>query len=280
MYFLLLLILLWAVPVGAFDSNCTIPGGEQCRPGPETAQNSWVGPSDEHRLLWESTRELAGLPPEVSFPFELKVFTDGSLVAGTTLDSMRPVPFRDARDVKVRSKTIGEFAQLPNFSYALWDWATGNETCPLDDSLPAPANPEPCHDLAKHMGPVNSNHFLPQAQRFYVYYRTLALKRAGQCRQIKRRSRRQRARFAGLGAALLKGRFRSNTNSIKRTVLHVAIRVFPVQEETFSTSRNHYQSIIMKSVKSRLAGRSLEGLGSKGRRPLPYKRFIRVASLI
>ncbi|HSP77052.1 MAG TPA: hypothetical protein VLQ93_00885, partial [Myxococcaceae bacterium] len=78
--------------------------------------------------------------------------------------------------------TPGELAQLPDFSYALWDWATGHETCPLPG---AGVDATKCHDFATHMGPVNSNHFLPQAGRFYAHYHALALARATECRVMR-----------------------------------------------------------------------------------------------
>ena len=46
--------------------------------------------------------------------------------------------------------SIGEFTHLPDFSWAVWDWASGHETCPLEGATSVAE----CHDFASHMGPV------------------------------------------------------------------------------------------------------------------------------
>ena len=196
---LFLLALLLSLPAAAWESVCyerpdptkepseyPQDSGSWCAPaaGPNTARHRWVGKLDEHRRLWEVTREKAGLPAESSSTMQLRVFTSGAPVPvdGQQLTSLLPVPFAEAERVQLRSITPGELAQLPDFSYALWDWATGHETCPLPG---AGDNATLCHDFASHMGPVNSNHFLPQAGRFYSYYHALALGRAGECKAMK-----------------------------------------------------------------------------------------------
>src|SRR5262249_11813355 len=50
-----------------------------------------------------------------------------------------------------------------------------------------PAPLDACHAFKTHMGAVNSNHFLPQAQAFYAYYHQLALGRAAACKTMKDR---------------------------------------------------------------------------------------------
>ncbi|HYH94610.1 hypothetical protein [Hyalangium sp.] len=196
---LFLLALLLSLPAVAWESVCyeqpdttkepsEYPqnSGSWCSPaaGPNTARHRWVGKLDEHRRLWEVTREKAGLPAESSATMRLRVFTSGAPVpvAGQQLTSLQPVPFAEAERVQLRSITPGELAQLPDFSYALWDWATGHETCPLPG---AGEDATLCHDFASHMGPVNSNHFLPQAGRFYAHYHALALGRARECKAMK-----------------------------------------------------------------------------------------------
>jgi hypothetical protein len=157
-----------------------------CSPdeGPNTARQRWVGGLDEHRRLFERARENAGLPPALSSTLTLRVFTSSSAVSigSSSVPSLIPVAFGQATRVQTRSFTPGELAQLPDFSYALWDWTTGHETCPLDG---AGVGPEKCHDFASHMGPVNSNHFLPQAQAFFARYHQLALSRAAECKAMK-----------------------------------------------------------------------------------------------
>jgi hypothetical protein len=192
-------LLLLSLPAAAWESVCyerpdpskepseyPTDSGSWCSPaaGPNTARHRWVGKLDEHRRLWEVTRERAGLPAESSSTLRLRVFTSSTPLAvdGQQLTSLQPVPFAEAARVQTRAITPGELAQLPDFSYALWDWATGHETCPLAG---VGVDATQCHDFATHMGPVNSNHFLPQAGRFYAHYHALALARAGECKAMK-----------------------------------------------------------------------------------------------
>jgi hypothetical protein len=196
---LFLLALLLSLPAAAWESVCyerpdptkepseyPQDSGSWCAPaaGPNTARHRWVGKLDEHRRLWELTREKAGLPAESSATLKLRVFTSSTPLAveGQQLTSLLPAPFAEAERVQLRAITPGELAQLPDFSYALWDWATGHETCPLPG---AGTDATLCHDFASHMGPVNSNHFLPQAGRFYAHYHGLALGRARECKAMK-----------------------------------------------------------------------------------------------
>ncbi len=156
--------------------------GRACSPsaGPNVARQRWVGALDEHRAIFERTRERAGLPAAVSNTVRLRVFTSSDTVtSGTgTVPTLRPVAFESTLRAWTRAFTVGELAQLPDFSYALWDWATGHESCPLDG---IGATPESCHGFATHMGPVNANHFVPLAGAFYARYHALALGRAREC---------------------------------------------------------------------------------------------------
>lgn len=190
-------VVLSATPAFAWESVCKsyvdptleaaqLTNAQPCAPeaGPSTARNRWVGPLDEHRLLFEKARVLAGIPPEVSATQRLRVFTSSGVVPlGTTNGtSLFPVDFIAAERAQTRAFSVGELSQLPDFSYSLWDWAQGHETCPLEG---VGASAEECHDFASHMGPVNANHFLPLAQVFYVRYHALALQRAAGCKQMK-----------------------------------------------------------------------------------------------
>ncbi|MCI0573172.1 MAG: hypothetical protein L0Y66_20700 [Myxococcaceae bacterium] len=200
----------FAVPAArAFDSACVQsadatgevgtyprPGAGACAPsaGPNTARQRWIGGLDEHRQVWEVTRAQAGLPEAVSATVRLRVFTAATpvQVGGAQLPSLTPVPFEQAALVQTRAFSVGELAQLPDFSYGLWDWATGHESCPPGGS----ADPELCHDFASHMGPVNANHFPPQAAHFYSRYHALALGRAQACAAAGERLGAERDRFA------------------------------------------------------------------------------------
>jgi hypothetical protein len=159
----------------AWESVCFDSTGKACSPssGPETARQRWIGPLDEHRQLFETTAQKAGLPSELTAEHAITVFT-------ASQTSLAPVPFDQATSAPVRQFTPGELAQLPDFSFALWDWASGNEQCPLNDGTDAVL----CHDFASHMGPVNSSHFLPQAAQAYARYHALALGRAAECKAM------------------------------------------------------------------------------------------------
>ena len=156
-----------------------------CSPsdGPHTVRARWIGPLDEHRALFERARRAAGLPDSLGATVHLRVFTDGHTVRDgrASVPTYAPAPFEQTRAVAARAFTLAELAELPDFSYALWDWATGNEQCPLDG---VSTDPIDCHAFSTYMGPVNSNHFLPQARVFYSYQHALALARASECRAL------------------------------------------------------------------------------------------------
>lgn len=109
----------------------------------------------------------------------LTVYTSSATVSigAATVPTYLPASFASATRTHTREVTAGEFAQLPDFSFGLWDWAQGHETCPINDGSDATL----CHDFASHMGPVNSNHFVPQAATSYASYHRLAVARAAQC---------------------------------------------------------------------------------------------------
>jgi hypothetical protein len=182
---LAMILLVAASRAGAWDSRCYVGNAGECKPGPEAARNRWIGPSDEHRALLEFGRIFGGLPGAVSEDAPLEVFTGDTTVdvAGQSGESFQPVDFALTTRVQDRTMSVPELAQLPDHAYSLWDWALGNETCPIDPSVPA----EACHDFASHMGPVNSNHFVPQSAFFYDYYHRLALARAADCTRMTER---------------------------------------------------------------------------------------------
>ncbi|HEU4583383.1 MAG TPA: carboxypeptidase regulatory-like domain-containing protein [Polyangiaceae bacterium] len=170
----------------AWDSRCRV-GGKDCAPGPETARRRWNAPDGEHFLLWNSVLGARGvrLPAHLSGVVSLKVPTvQGPKVTpliGNASPTVAPRPFTDATTLVTREYAVAELAQLPDLSWALWDWAQGNETCPIDASTPIDA----CHAFASHMGALNSNHFPPQVQHFWRYYHDLALARARDCASLR-----------------------------------------------------------------------------------------------
>lgn len=197
---LFLAVLLFPFELWAWESACRVysdislepqvyasRSGPSCgeAPGPRTARNRWIGPDDEHRQLFLRAVERAGLPSSFLSTVDLRVFTDGRSVDSGGDEPIETVaPDRtwlNVRGMVTRSFSIPEFSQLPDFSYALWDWVNGHETCPLTADDVSAAN---CHSFTSHMGAVNSNHFLPQASFFYRYYHQLAATRATDCRTM------------------------------------------------------------------------------------------------
>lgn len=110
---------------------------------------------------------------------ELRAFSDQATIEirGHQEQSIAPVPFDEVEEVIERRTTHAEFTQLPDFSYGLWDWASGNETCPLTQA----SSVQQCHDFEMHLGAVNTYHFLPQGEHIFKHYHRLALERATEC---------------------------------------------------------------------------------------------------
>lgn len=198
-----LLFLVRSAPALAYDSVCRVERDNSCDEGCgtayrdcdgfEAAQTPWSETS-EHASLWKRARVLAGLPALVDEPFSVHTASmDGSFA---------PARFDRAELLLSRMISIPAFAQLPDFSYALWDWTSGNETCPPNDTDFAAL---PCHAFEHHMGWLNSNHFLPQAERSYGHFHALAVARATECRAFRDRIRdRQGDEFAPELAAILR----------------------------------------------------------------------------
>ena len=163
--------------------------GRGCE-GIEAARQRWRDPAkhvDEHRQIFEAAVLYAGLPLTLLETQKLAVFVEDEQVTGADGQTTSVKPRKLAWDdpdwmgIKAapRAFAIDELAQLPDFSYALWDWASGNETCPL------PLDPTPdaqaCHTFKTHMGATNANHFPPQSDAWFTYYHQLALDRAHAC---------------------------------------------------------------------------------------------------
>ncbi len=168
----------------AFDSVCHTEDGEVCKYGYEAARNRWLNEDSEHAHIFAATLSLSGLPEDLNEPFSLRHFSSDDefvgTVSGKTFESYMPVR-ADPKKVRNRVVTIGEFSQLPDFSYSLYDWLAGNELC---DAYSVLTDPERCHQFKTHMGALNSSHFLPQARRFFEHYHVLAMNRALECAQI------------------------------------------------------------------------------------------------
>ena len=188
-------------PASAWDSICYgyadatkkvaelqfTPGSRGCE-GIEAARGRWRDPVhnlDEHRHVLELAAQQAGLPSAVLETVRLAVPADSAGINvfgknGSTPTLAPTMPLGAYRAV-YRSFAIDEVAQLPDFSFSLWDWARGNEDCPLAP-LPSPFGAaQTCHTFSSHMGATNANHFPPQSDTWFAYYHDLATSRAAEC---------------------------------------------------------------------------------------------------
>jgi hypothetical protein len=170
----------------AWDVRCVPPGepaDAECPDPFANVRTLWGNhPLAEHRLLLVESLQMAGLPASLQDPFSLTVYTGSETLeaAGGVYDSIRPVLTGAALE-QTRTLTVPMMANMPDFAYTLWDWASGNELCPPDPSNP---NALDCHNYETHIGWLNSNHMLPQARHWYGYLHGLALERAGACKDL------------------------------------------------------------------------------------------------
>jgi hypothetical protein len=169
----------------AWDVRC-VPEGEppnvECPDPFANARTPWRNhPLAEHRLLLVESLDMAGLPSSLQGEFSLTVYAGSETfeAAGGEYESVRPVRTGAALE-QTRTLSVPMMANLPDFSYTLWDWASGNEVCPPDPGHPA----LDCHNYESHIGWLNSNHMLPQARRWYGYLHSLAVERAGDCKDL------------------------------------------------------------------------------------------------
>ncbi|MFN8546222.1 MAG: hypothetical protein U0807_18745 [Candidatus Binatia bacterium] len=179
---------------GAWNVKCLNAQGHDCTDPYERAQTPWSShPDNEHRALLERALALSGLPGAFADDFDVVVFTSGEELEATVLtdpltgtsstfrhQSIRPVRLRPHR-MRTRTLSVPMMASLPDFSYTLWDWASGNERCPPDRGNDDAVD---CHNYETHIGWLNSNHMVPQAERFYEHLHALALLRAAQCKRF------------------------------------------------------------------------------------------------
>ncbi len=166
----------------SWDVVCRTAAGTECPDPFASARTPWhPDPRSEHRALLDRTLVISGLPASLRDTVFATTFTRNEALSapgGVSYTSIHPVRIEPDR-VEVRELSIPAMANLPDFSYTLWDFATGNEACPPD-----PGNDDPldCHNYETHIGWLNANHMLPQAQRWYEHLHAIALVLAGRCR--------------------------------------------------------------------------------------------------
>ncbi len=168
---------LFCANAAAYDSVACGPSDEapDCE-GLEAARTPWL--HSEHAQIWLRTRDIAGLPTALDESFFVETRTAGGSVAG--FSSLAPAPLDLATAIQRRTIELAAFAQLPDKAYALWDWGAGNEGCPPSNTVDF----DGCHAFTAHMGWLNSNHFLPQAEDVFHRYHDLALERAAACQRM------------------------------------------------------------------------------------------------
>ena len=169
-------------------TNCLIvslalgwTSGLERTPGPEQAKKVLM-PGDagqgnhpnEHGTLLQEAMSRGGIPLSLGTDvFTLQSFVDGGLLV--------PSQLAEVTGLVERPFNIAGFAGQPDHSHSVWDWATGNETCPAGAR---PGSARFCHAFSSHLGIVNANHFPPQSQITYQHYHTIALNRANECSQL------------------------------------------------------------------------------------------------
>lgn len=187
-YLALITCLLTASPALGWESLCFRPDGSGCEEsdsGPVKARMTYLG---EHAEMAQVVLSEQGYPDSLLEALEVVTYTDGGDAVGVDgLPTLVPATTLEAVEARqTRFIQIASFAELPDFSFSLDDWLTGNETCPLAG---APDDPYACHVYAidfgplslGYLGPVNTAHFVPQAGAAHAHYHGLALGVAAEC---------------------------------------------------------------------------------------------------
>jgi hypothetical protein len=159
--------------------------GDEKNPGPEQAllvlSPDQSGSINEHAKLMLRSFKLAGVDEDlVNIIFPIDVYVDSSI------SKVSPEDFMLVDDKVTREVNISGFASLPDHSFSIWDWLSGNESCPrgTEDGVLS-VFPSLCHNLYGHLGFTNSHHFVPQAGYTFLWYHKLALESAKECGVIK-----------------------------------------------------------------------------------------------
>lgn len=157
----------WASPPPV-DGEAKAPEGQY------GARIRWDG---EHVALLQDDLVVGGLGDTTH---TLEVYTRGG-ETDDGYDTVRPAAYWDSvGGLQERDLDAGMFANLPDVSYSLADWAMGNERCPLlySDVI---TDDETCFAFQGWMGALNSTHFPPQSHHAWSWYHQLALDTAARC---------------------------------------------------------------------------------------------------
>lgn len=149
--------------------------------------NARVHYDSEHRDIFQDNLTATGISALWNAEYDIYVptlaeptwYTSPTLVLSGEPYSLIPADFTAAQRLRERSLVPSMFAELPDFSYSMWDWMTGNEQC-APGPIPSVTG-DACYEFGGWMGSLNSTHFVPQASWNYLQYHDLAVDLAGQC---------------------------------------------------------------------------------------------------
>ncbi|HYI01674.1 hypothetical protein [Hyalangium sp.] len=151
-----------------------------CFAGRVAARGKQLG---EHAQIAAEAMAIAGLPPTLTGPVEVNVYTDGTLLPDLqNFPSLAPAAPGSMKKLELREKHLAEFAELPDVSHSLADFMLANEHCAVPniqaDTL---KRIDSCHEFAGHMGALNASHWPPLARAYYDHYHQLAMTTAQDC---------------------------------------------------------------------------------------------------
>jgi hypothetical protein len=186
-WLLFLPALLMATPAMAWESHpdwpATVPFTSQ-----HGRPNARVHYDSEHKDIFEAGLGMSGAPAAWNDEFNIVVpaleaptwYSSPTMLLSGEPYTLIPQTPQTVERLRDRSFVPSMFAELPDFSYALWDWASGNELCA---SNPPSVAGDDCYEFGGWMGSLNSTHFVPQATWNYFHYHELAKGIAAQCKQ-------------------------------------------------------------------------------------------------
>lgn len=147
--------------------------------GEAGAREVWRG---EHPDLYAEALAAAGLSV---LGRTYTVWTRGGPSADTEATLQPPSAWALVQASQTRLTALDMWANLPDVSWSVADWAAGNELCPLDASGYS-VTTSTCHGfLTGWMGALNSHHFVPQSYHAWSWYHTLALETAARCADLR-----------------------------------------------------------------------------------------------
>ncbi|MBI4818798.1 MAG: hypothetical protein HY791_21185 [Deltaproteobacteria bacterium] len=161
-----------------------------CLEGPETARCVFGG---EHAMVTSAVFRDLGLSEYAETnEWPLRAWSGNAKVGDGSMDSVMPVPFTTPMSDKVvrdRVLSVTGFSELPDFGVSLADWSAGFERCAIQ-GIPRETEVDNlhCHQFSHTLGPVNSNHFPPQARRVFEHYHALAKELIQECARLRTRS--------------------------------------------------------------------------------------------